>query len=123
MEKLSKSEIGVVGRDLMGYPYNMKYPPNIKQYGDEYYGYSSWNRQALFYEFACQGYDLRFKYHDKWYYAMAESEYYCTCKDLHFMPDETSLYFANGNELIEQWEIEGHKLIDIIDELEEVEAV
>lgn len=45
-------------------------------YGDEYYGYSSWNRQVLFYEFACQGYDLRFKYHDKWYYAMAESEYY-----------------------------------------------
>lgn len=31
--------------------------------------------------------------------------------------------YPEPNALIEQYEIEGHKLIDIIDELEEVEAV
>jgi len=122
-EQIGKARAEVVGLDLLGYPYNMKYPPDIQKYGDQYYGYPSWNHQVLFYEFACQGYDLRFMYHDHWYYAMANGDDYCTCKDEHYMPDETSIHFSNGNVLIEQWEIEGHKLIDIIDDLEEVEQM
>ena len=38
-----------------------------------------------------------------------------------FTPSENSIYFANGNDLIEQLEIDGHKLIEIIDDLEDVE--
>ena len=119
--ELESTRIGVVGKDLMGYPYNMKYPPMISKYGDQYLGYPNWNQEVFFYEFAVQGYDVTFVYHGVKYFLMADSEYYCTCEDMHFMPSEKSLYFKNGNELIEQLEIEGKKLIEIMDELEEVE--
>lgn len=119
--ELEKSEIGVVGRDLMGYPYNMKYPPMISKYGNQYLGYPNWNQEVFFYEFAVQGYDVTFVYHNTKYFLMVEPDYYCTCEDMHFTPSEKSIYFKNGNELIEQLEIEGKKLISIIDDLEDVE--
>ena len=118
---LTKSEEGVLVKDLMGYYYNGKYPPMISKYGDQYLGYPNWNQEVFFFEFAVQGYDVTFVYHGVKYFLMADSEYYCTCEDMHFMPSEKSLYFKNGNELIEQLEIEGKKLIEIMDELEEVE--
>lgn len=118
---LTKSEEGVLVKDLLGYYYNGKYPPMISKYGDQYLGYPNWNQEVFFYEFAVQGYDVTFVYHGVKYFLMADSEYYCTCEDMHFMPSDKSQYFPNGNALIEQLEIEGHKLIEIIDELEEVE--
>lgn len=119
--ELTKSEEGVLVKDLMGYYYNGKYPPMISKYGDQYLGYPNWNQEVFFYEFAVQGYDVTFVYHGVKYFLMADSEYYCTCEDMHFMPSDKSIYFKNGNELIEQLDIEGHKLIEIMDELEEVE--
>ena len=119
--ELEKSSIGVVGRDLMGYPYNIKYPPMIAKYGDKYLGYPTWNQEVLFFEHAVQGYDVTFVYHGVKYFLMSDPEYHCTCEDMHFTPSDKSQYFPNGNALIEQLEIEGHKLIEIIDELEEVE--
>ena len=119
--ELEKSRIGVVGTDFMGYPYNIKYPPMIAKYGDKYLGYPTWNQEVFFYEHAVQGYDVTFVYHGVKYFLMADPDYHCTCEDMHFMPSDKSQYFKNGNELIEQLEIEGHKLIEIIDELEDVE--
>jgi len=119
--EVEKSSIGVVGRDLMGNPYNIKYPPMIAKYGDKYLGYPTWNQEVFFFEHAVQGYDVTFMYHGVKYFLMADPEYHCTCEDMHFTPSDKSQYFANGNELIEQLEIEGHKLIEIMDELEEVE--
>lgn len=119
--ELEPTRVGVVGRDLMGYPYNIKYPPMIAKYGDKYLGYPTWNQEVFFFEHAVQGYDVTFVYHGVKYFLMADVEYYCTCEDMHFMPSEKSQYFPNGNALIEQLEIDGHKLIEIIDELEEVE--
>ena len=57
---LEKSEIGVIGFDLFGYPYNIKYPPNIALYGDDCQGYKTWNQSLFFYDFAVQGYDMSF---------------------------------------------------------------
>lgn len=119
--ELEPTRVGVVGRDLMGYPYNMKYPPMISKYGDHFLGYPNWNQEVFFYEFAVQGYDVSFVYHGVMYFLMADVEYCCTCENMHFTPSDKSQYFKNGNELIEQLEIEGHKLISIIDQLEEVE--
>lgn len=121
--ELTQSEIGVVGRNLLGFPYNIKYPPMPEKYGTHYEGYANWNREVFFYEFAVQGYDVIFSYNGKKHYLMADSEYYCTCEDDHFMPSDKSIHFKNGNELIEQLGIDGHKLIDIIDELIDVEMV
>ena len=118
---MEKSSIGVVARDLLGNPYNSKYPPMPEKFGSNYCGYQNWNREVFFYEFAVQGYDVTFVYNGNKYFLMADAEYFCTCDDMRFTPSESSLFFANGNELIEQLEIEGQKLINIIDTLEEVE--
>ena len=118
---MEASSMGVIGRDLLGNPYNMKYPPMPEKYGSNYLGYKNWNREVFYYEFAVQGYDVTFVYQGKTYFLMADAEFFCTCDDKSFTPSENSLFFANGNELIEQFEIEGQKLIDMIDTLEEVE--
>lgn len=118
-----KSSIGVVGTDFLGYPYNVKYPPELAKYGDQYLGYKSWNREVFFYEFAVQGYDVQFEYHGIVYHLMADSDYYCTCPNHCFTPDADSQYFANGNDLIEHLLIEGKPLIIIIDELTNVEIM
>ena len=118
---MEPSSIGVVGKDLLGYPYNIKYPPTPEKFGNTYHGYQNWNREVFFYEFAVQGYDVTFAYKGTKFFLIADAEHYCTCDDMHFSPSENSIFFANGNELIEQLDIDGHKLIDIIDDLEDVE--
>lgn len=112
-------ETDVVGYDLCGYPYNKKYPPDKKRYPHDD-GYSSPQRATLFYDFAVQGYDLWFIYHGKSYYCLYEPSYVALC-DSHFR--EEYQRFENGNVFIETFEIEGHKLIDIIDDLEYVDPM
>ena len=111
-------ETDVIGFDLCGYPYNKKYPPNVDLYGRKYDGYSSPFRATLFYSFAVQHYDLEFSYHDKCYYCLSEPDFVALC-DSNF----TICYqrFENANVFIETFEIEGKKLIDIIDDLDYAE--
>lgn len=109
-----------IGKDLFGYPYNMKYPPNPTQYGDKYGGYPTDRHQVLFHDFAVQGYDLQYKYKGQTFYCLSEKDYVAAC-DSSFRKE--SQVFENANQYIEQFEIDGHKLIDIIDELEEVEPM
>lgn len=104
--------------DLNGYPMNFKYQPDYTLYGSEYNGYKSWNQEAFFYEFVVQNYDLSFKYHGQMYYLLREKGHASVC-DEHFT--EEYVTFESGNDLIEQFEIEGVKLIDLIDQLEDVD--
>ena len=46
---MEPSSIGVVGKDLLGYPYNIKYPPTPEKFGNTYHGYQNWNREVFFY--------------------------------------------------------------------------
>ena len=115
-----KEETSVVGYDSDGYPFNKKYPPSKDRLRSEYGGYETWNRWILFYDFAVQGYDLYFKYKGKEYHFLSEPDYVAYCDD-HYT--EEYQRFPDGNVLIEQFEIDGKKLIDIIDELEDVEPM
>ena len=56
-----------IGHDLFGYPYNSEFPPNFELYGNGYAGYKNTASQVLFYDFAVQMYDGRFKYHGNMY--------------------------------------------------------
>jgi hypothetical protein len=104
--------------DLFGHAFNAKYPPDTSRYGDTYCGYSNWNREVLFYEFAVQGYDVSFKYHDVTYYLIASPEACGRCR----VPfDDIIERFDSANDLIENLLIDGKRLIQIVDELEEVE--
>lgn len=107
-------------RDIAGYWYNAKYPPDKKRYGTRYDGYPSDAACILFYNFAIQGYDVSFRYKGQMHYLMYDKGHASVCDD-HFTKEYIT--FPDPNTLIEQYEIDGTKLIDIIDELEEVEAV
>ena len=120
---IGKARMQVIALDLFGYAYNKKYPPNIALYGDDCQGYKTWNQSLFFYDFAVHGYDMWFTYKGKKYFLMANGDNYCTCKDEHFTPSEESIFFDNGNDLIEHLLIEGRPLIEIIDELEDVEIL
>ena len=117
---MGKRKDAVVGYDLAGYPYNKKYPPCVAKYGDKYEGYKSLNEQILFYEFAVQNYDLHFRYKGRDYHFVTGKDHVALCDD-HYT--EEYQLFPDANTMIEQFEIDGKKLIDIIEELEEVEPM
>ncbi len=106
--------------DLSGFPMNAKYPPDIERYGSTYDGYPNVNSEIIFYEFAVQGYDLRFSYKGKNYYAVSSEDHVALCDD-HFT--EEYEVFPHANAFIENFKIDGRPLIDLIDELEDVEQV
>lgn len=106
-----------IGRDLFGYAYNMKYPPNTDLYGSSYEGYANWNREVFFFEFAVQGYDVQFEYQGEVYYVMNDCDGAARCR----VPfNDIIEKYPSPNALIEQMCVKGHKLIDVIDELENV---
>lgn len=107
-----------IGHDLAGYPYNTKYPPiNFSPNADNL-GYSSWNRQAFFFEFAVQGYDVSFDYQGQKFYLIYDEDGAGRCR----IPfNDIIEKFDSPNTLIEQMDLGGKKLIDVIDLLENVE--
>ena len=49
-------------RDLAGFYFNSKYPPNPEENGTLYGGYRNNAEEVLFYDFAVQGYDVSFTF-------------------------------------------------------------
>lgn len=110
----------LVGNDLFGFPYNKKYPPNKENKAFPYNGYATPNREIFFYSFAVQGYDVEYTYNGKKYYVMFEPDAVYE-SDNHFTAKLKK--FQDGNDYIENYLIDGIRLIDIIDELEDVEPM
>lgn len=108
-----------IARDLMGNPYNAKYPPNYDLYGHTYDGYKSWNQSAFFLSFVVEYYDLEFSYKGKTYYIGFDEGKACFFRTPF---DDPYLNYPSGNELLEQFTIEGTPLINLIDELEDVDV-
>ncbi len=106
--------------DLNGYPMNAKHPPLTNTCGARHHGYRTVDYETIFYDFAVQRYDLRFKYKGKTYCVLSEEEYVALC-DNHFT-EEYEVY-PNANAFIENFKIDGRPLIELIDELEDVEPV
>lgn len=109
-----------ISYDLFGYPFNSEFPPNFDLYGDGYAGYKNDASQVLFYDFAVQMYDVRFKYCGSMYYLMYTPEYAALCDEK--FTNEIEI-FETPNDLIKNLEIGGRRLLDIIDEIEDIESV
>ena len=107
-------------KDLAGYWYNSKYPPNYKVNGSLYHGYKNGIQETLFYDFAVQRYDLRFTYKNKPYHFLSDSKHVAYC-DEHYT--EEYQVFPDGNTALEQFIIDGKPIIELIDELEDVEPI
>ncbi len=106
--------------DLFGYPFNSKYPPNFKLFGYDYHGYRNGIEEVFFYEFAVQRYDLHFAYNGRDYYFLSEADYAAQCAEPF---DNIIRIFKDGNDVLESFEIDGKKLIDLIPHIEDCEAV
>ena len=122
MKAISDADVNgsnYIGTDLLGYPFNRKYPPDTKRYGSKYSGYMTAQQECFFYDFAVLNYFVCFKYKGQNYYIVS-------WEDCCAQTDETwnVVYekFPNPIALIEQLTIEGHKLIDIINDIEDVEV-
>lgn len=106
-----------VGYDLFGYEYNCKYPPNKDKYGNSFGGYTTPNRETFFYDFCILGYGVAFYHNDVSY----EAE---LTKDGPFLKNYTSGEiqgpFEDAVNLIEEAIINGSKMIDVLDEFENV---
>lgn len=109
-----------VKKDLAGYWYNSKYPPNYEVNGSLYHGYKNSAEETLFYDFAVQRYDLYFTYRGKPYHFLSDSEHVAYCDD-HYT--EEYQRFPDGNTALEQFTIDGKPLIELINDLENVEPM
>lgn len=108
-----------IRKDLAGYAFNGKFPPNDSQ-NNMYHGYRTPAQECLFYDFAVLGYDLKIRYHDKAYYFMVDD-------DCVWLSDEkfTAMIrrFSNGNDVLENFKIDGKPLWQLADELDEYEPM
>ena len=104
--------------DENGFPYNSKYPPNKKKYGELYDGYKNKAEGVLFYDFAIYGYDVSFKYTGKDYYLLTEPDHVAVC-DEHFTEEYES--YEDAMTLIENFKIDGKPLIELTAEIEEID--
>lgn len=106
--------------DLAGYPFNSKYPPDYDKNGGWYHGYRNDTEETLLYDFAVQRYDLRFTYKGIAYHFLSCENYAALCDE--FFCNEKQR-FVDGNDVLENFLIDGNNILSIIDQLEEVEAV
>lgn len=114
-----------MGRDYIltdpdGFPYNSEFKPDFEKYGDEYHGYKTNNQEAIFYYFAVLGYDLQFEYNETTYYFLSTEDYVART-DGNFSQDLEA--FANANEMVKTFEIDGNPLVSIIDDLKNIDIL
>ncbi len=109
-----------IRKDLFGYAFNGKFPPKCNDNNNLYHGYETPAQECLFYDFAVQGYDLKIKYKGQPYYFMVDTDYV-------WLSDETFTAtiqkFANGNDALLHFCINGIPLYKLVDDLEEFEPM
>lgn len=107
-----------IKNDLAGYAFNSKFPPNCK--GGLYHGYKTPSQECLFYDFAALGYDLMIKYKGVSYYFMVD-------EDCVWLSDKTFTEmrqrFANGNDVLEHFCLDGIPLCKLVDKLDDYEPM
>ncbi len=106
--------------DSEGYLYNSEFKPDFAKNGDRYHGYKNNSQEAVLYYFAVMGYDLKFDYKGVTYYFLSAENYVARC-DKNFQQDLE--VFENANVMVKNFSIDGEKLIDIIDDLENADIL
>lgn len=103
-----------------GYPFNEKHLPDYANNGNVYHGYRNNTEETFFYDFAVQRYDLRFSYHGKEYYFLSTDSYAAQCDET--FTNEICRYI-DGNDVLEHFTIDGARLLDLINEIQDVESI
>lgn len=108
-----------VGYDLLGFPFNKKYPPNKNKYGEDFYGYPTKGEGVLLYDFCIMGYDVEFSYKGNTYYLLNDGEGILSNKTFSERKEE----FPSPMDLVENLKIDGIPLIKLAPEIEDIEPV
>ena len=108
-----------IGYDLFRFPFNKKYPPNKKEYGEDFYGYPTKGEGVLLYDFCVMGYDVEFSYNGETFYLLNDGE--GVVSDSHF--SERKEVFDSPMTLVENFKIDGKTLLELAPEIEDIEPV
>ena len=109
-----------IANDLMGFPFNSEFPPDLSKNGDRYHGYENNSQEALFYYFAVLGYDLQFSYKGTMYYFLSEENYVALCDDSF---SKEFVQYENAIVMIRTFKIDGQPLLNLIDSLENADIL
>lgn len=105
------------GHDQLGFACNRKYPPNHDKNGNDFEGYETPNQLTFYYDFCIQQYGVAFYYGDTLY----EAEFTDDGPTLtNRTTGEIQGPFDSTVQLLENAEINGRKMIRIIDQLDHV---
>ncbi len=102
-----------------GYPYNGMFPPPFDILNG-YDGYEKPGETALFYDYAVQGYNLEFKYNGSTYVLLGPADGGPIA-----LTDSEGKHLQQFNgpmDAVLHCEINGHKLIDVLDEISDIEC-
>ena len=114
MRKNEEPWADYIGYDLFGYEYNIKYPPNEEKFGNEFGGYATPNQETFFYDYCVHLYGVVFSYEEVLY----ETEFTDEGPILkNLTTKEVQGPFDSALQLLEKANINGKKMIDILDEL------
>lgn len=106
-----------VGFDLFGNEYNCKYPPASDRFSNEFGGYSTPNQETFFYDFCILQYGVVFSFEDQLY----EAEFTDDGPILtNRFTQEVQGPFDDAVKLLENSDVKGKKMINILDELENI---
>lgn len=106
-----------IGYDLFGNEYNCKFPPNTNYFGHEFGGYSTPNQETFFYDFCVLLYGVAFSFAGSCY----EAEFTNNGPILrNCTSGKIQGPFEDAVKLLEESNINGMCLKDVIDEVENV---
>ncbi len=108
-----------VGYDLVGFPFNKKYPPNKKYYGQSYEGYANKALGVLLYDYCVVGYDVEFSCKGKTYYLRYDGEGVIT--DSQFT--KRIEVFDSPMNLVENFKIDGKTFLGIAQEIDDIDPI
>lgn len=108
-----------VGYDLCGYPFNKKYPPNKKRYGQSYEGYPNKALGVLLYDYCVMGYDVELSYKGKSYFLMDDGVGVVSDSN----HTEKKEVYDSPMALVENFKIDGKTLLELSPEIEDIDPV
>jgi hypothetical protein len=106
-----------VGYDLCGFMYNKKYPPNLAVNGSYHHGYATDNQEAFFYDVALYLYGIRFTYEGQHYWIPSDGDGWVLINE---DTNTQSEPYENPLDLIENAMIGDKRLVDIIDDVDDI---
>lgn len=106
-----------IGYDLGGFMYNKKYPPNPAANGGLHHGYATDNQEAFLYDVAVYLYGIKFAYKGLHYWIPSDGDGWVLIDE---DTDIQSESYDNPLQLIENVTLDGRRLIDIIDDVQDV---